>query len=225
MSSKQLAANRRNAQKSTGPRSVEGKARSSQNALKTGLYAQAMIIGPEELTQFQELEAQFTAEYHPTTPTARSLVDQLIHCEWMLRRFRWLEQEVWKVAINRLGPGERARISPCGYGYTDSPDISRLYRQRAAVARMQRDTLAELRRLQPVDPPTTSPQNGFVPSNHSAPAADPSDPQPESNLIASDTTAETQPPNFRLQLRSAFSSAGQGARGTAVPKPCLAGKG
>jgi hypothetical protein len=224
-SQKQLAANRRNAQKSTGPRSVEGKARSSQNALKTGLYAQAMIIGPEELTQFQELETQFTAEYQPATPTARSLVDQLIHCEWILRRFRWLEQEVWKVAINRLGPGERARISPCGYGYADSPDISRLYRQRAAVARMLRDTLAELRRLQPVDPPTTSPQNGFVPSNHRTPTADPTNPQPEENLIASDTTPETQPRDFRLQLSSAFCAAGQEARGTAVPKSCLAGKG
>jgi hypothetical protein len=40
---KQRAANRRNAQKSTGPRSVEGKAVSSQNALKSSIDAKSQV--------------------------------------------------------------------------------------------------------------------------------------------------------------------------------------
>lgn len=176
MSQKQLAANRRNAQQSTGPRSVEGKARVSQNALKTGLYAQGIVIGTELGSKLEELEAQFTAEYHPTTPTERSLVDQLIHCEWMLRRFRWVETEVWKVAVKRLGSSEMANISPIGYAYSDNPSISRVYRQRAAIHKMYRETIAELRRLQSLDPQPTSPSNGFVPSTSPQPSD--ADPQP-----------------------------------------------
>jgi hypothetical protein len=197
-SQKQLAANRRNAQRSTGPRSVEGKVRASQNALKTGLYAQGIVIGAELGSKLEELEAQFTAEYHPTTPTERSLVDQLIHCEWMLRRFRWVETEVWKVAVKRLGSSEMANISPIGYAYSDNPSISRVYRQRAAIHKMHRETLAELRRLrtpdpepepqpvadtapQPIDPTPPSPQIGFVPSNQPDSLA-PSPPTPGPSL-------------------------------------------
>src|ERR1044072_4460350 len=71
----QIAANRRNAQHSTGPRSVEGKARSSRNALKTGLYCPGIIIGKESPVQLIQLEAAYTAEYAPATPTERALVD------------------------------------------------------------------------------------------------------------------------------------------------------
>ena len=49
MSSKaQIAANRRNAQKSTGPRSVEGKAKSRMDALKTGIYAEQIVVHASE---------------------------------------------------------------------------------------------------------------------------------------------------------------------------------
>ena len=45
---KQIEANRLNAQKSTGPRSVEARAVSSQNALKTGIDALSLIIRGEK---------------------------------------------------------------------------------------------------------------------------------------------------------------------------------
>jgi len=171
-SDRQLAANRANARKSTGPRTPEGKARSSQNALKTGLYAEGIVIGYELSSALEELIEQFTAEYCPTTPTERSLVDQLIHCEWMLRRFRWLETEVWKVAEKRE-TAEMRQISSAGYAYTDNPAISRLYRERRSIQRMYRETLAELRRFRPApesppqttDPKTASRKNVFVPPN------------------------------------------------------------
>jgi hypothetical protein len=184
-SSKQLAANRRNAQKSTGPRTADGKARASQNALKTGLYAETILIGPERAADFDALAAEFTAEYHPTTPTVRSLVDQLIHCEWMLRRLRRIEREVWKLADAAVSDHFRA-ISSEGRAYTHDQHaaLDRLYRQRAAIARTQRQTLLELRRLcdtqadpptdpppQPIDAKTTSIENGFVPSKPILPAA------------------------------------------------------
>ena len=51
-SERQLAANRLNAQKSTGPRTLEGKARASQNAFKTGVHAESQIIRGETAEAF-----------------------------------------------------------------------------------------------------------------------------------------------------------------------------
>ena len=57
--SKQNQANRQNAQRSTGPRSVEGKAASRFNALKTGIDAQAQVIPGEDPDQLADLVAAY----------------------------------------------------------------------------------------------------------------------------------------------------------------------
>ena len=52
----QLAANRANAQFSTGPRTPEGKARVSRNAVKHGLNSSKLFVRagePEDFTNFQ----------------------------------------------------------------------------------------------------------------------------------------------------------------------------
>ena len=164
---KQIAANRRNAQRSTGPRSVEGKARSSRNALKTGLYCPGIIIGKESTTQLQELEAAYTAEYAPATPTERALVDSLIHYEWLLRRYRWLETEVWRSTLDRMTAHQREE-SWTGNAFMDQPSIARIHRLRNQTQRLYHETLDKLRELQS-DPPqlventSDSSEIGFVP--------------------------------------------------------------
>jgi hypothetical protein len=143
----QIAANRRNAQKSTGPRSAEGKAASSRNALKTGLYCPGIVIGHESIGQLQELEAQFTAEYLPSTPTERALVDTLIHLEWMLRRYRWLETETWHATQDQITSAQM-QSTWTGHAFIAQPAISRIHRLRNSTQKAFRETLAELRSLQ-----------------------------------------------------------------------------
>jgi len=143
----QIAANRRNAEKSTGPRSAEGKAASSRNALKTGLYCRGIIIGKENPQQLDELEAAFTAEYAPATPTERSLVDSLVHLEWMLRRYRWLESEVWYATLDLLTPDKR-EATWTGHAFIDHPAISRIHRLRTATQRSFHETVTKLRAIQ-----------------------------------------------------------------------------
>jgi hypothetical protein len=144
---KQIAANRRNARKSTGPRSAEGKAAASRNALKTGLYAGGIIIGHESSVQLETLEAQFTAEYKPSTPTERALVDTLIHLEWMLRRYRWLETETWHATQDQLTAAQM-ESTWTGHAFIAQPAISRIHRLRNSTQKAFRETLAELRSLQ-----------------------------------------------------------------------------
>src|SRR4051794_31061869 len=92
---KQFAANRRNAQKSTGPRTPEGKAAASRNALKTGIDAQAETMLPfEDPAKLEALTRDYYDRFHPGTPEQRCLVDVLISGEWQLRRFRAIEGQI-----------------------------------------------------------------------------------------------------------------------------------
>src|ERR1051325_7660034 len=119
----------------------------TETPLETALYAPGIVIGYENVMNLEELERQFTADPPPATPTERSLVDSLIHIEWMLRRYRWLETEVWKAACLELPPDARTRSWP-GHAFVLQPAIGRIHRLRAAAHRGFRETLAQLRRLQ-----------------------------------------------------------------------------
>src|SRR5580765_6380030 len=82
----QINANRRNAQKSTGPTTPEGKARSSLNALKSGIDAWSNIIPGEDPAELEALTAAFVLHFHRSDPNQLSLVDTLISAEWTQRR-------------------------------------------------------------------------------------------------------------------------------------------
>jgi hypothetical protein len=82
----QVTANRANAQSSTGPRSVEGKAASSRNSLKLGLYAKSVIIPGEDPADLEELTTQFFEEFDPATAVEEHLVQAMVHAVWMQRR-------------------------------------------------------------------------------------------------------------------------------------------
>src|SRR6516225_5050143 len=91
---KQIQANRRNAQKSTGPRTAEGKAVSRFNALKTGIDAETHVVLPfEDPKDLEDLTVEYYDRFAPDTPEQRCLVDALISDEWSLRRFRSVEGE------------------------------------------------------------------------------------------------------------------------------------
>jgi hypothetical protein len=93
---KQIEANRLNAQKCTGPRSAEGKAKSSQNALKTGLNAKSEVISTESRDEYETLIAEYYGRYNPATPEERCLVDDLIKSEWLGRRYMAASAAIWE---------------------------------------------------------------------------------------------------------------------------------
>jgi len=92
---KQIHANRQNAQKATGPRTPEGKARSSQNAFKTGIDSKSEVIPTESRTEYEELIASFRAFYMAANPEEASFVDALIRHEWLSRRYICIESAIW----------------------------------------------------------------------------------------------------------------------------------
>ena len=64
MNDNRVAANRRNALRSTGPKSEAGKKRSRLNAVKHGVYSK-IIIDPDEAIQLKNIYLDLIAEYHP----------------------------------------------------------------------------------------------------------------------------------------------------------------
>ena len=86
----QQRANRRNAQKATGPKTIEGKQISAQNALRHGLYSQEIIIDSphlkEDKEEYDSLLASFIEELQPQTAFQQCLVLRIVNCFWRSRR-------------------------------------------------------------------------------------------------------------------------------------------
>jgi hypothetical protein len=80
---KQLAANRANAKRSTGPKTKNGKARSKRNAVKHGLAAkQAILIEGEDPEDFEALSEDLIAKHRPSSAFAHELVMQIAVTTW-----------------------------------------------------------------------------------------------------------------------------------------------
>src|SRR6267378_6505994 len=93
-SPERLAANAANAQHSTGPRTPEGQARSSQNARTHGLSARDLIVAPNETKEFEELLNDYQTEVQPQGAIQQTLFDELVGAAWNLRRVRRIEVQL-----------------------------------------------------------------------------------------------------------------------------------
>ncbi|MBN1393138.1 MAG: hypothetical protein JW947_10095 [Sedimentisphaerales bacterium] len=79
-------ANRLNAQKSTGPRTPQGKAVASQNSLKHGLLAERDVIALESQADFDLYRKQILDELKPVSPMESVLADRIVTLSWRLKR-------------------------------------------------------------------------------------------------------------------------------------------
>jgi hypothetical protein len=92
---KQIDANRRNAQKTTGPRSAQGKAASRANSLKTGLYTRSRVIAGEDPAELRALADRYFLRWEPATPEESFLVATLVDSDWLLRRYSLADAQIW----------------------------------------------------------------------------------------------------------------------------------
>src|SRR2546429_2713518 len=83
---KQIEANRRNAPRSTGPITPEGKLRSRRNAVRHGLTAETVIGALEDTDDYKAFEAAVIADYDAQSAVERELVLRLASLLWRIRR-------------------------------------------------------------------------------------------------------------------------------------------
>lgn len=100
-SERQIASNRLNALKSTGPRTLEGKAVSSANATVHGLTSRrSYLLDCECASEFQALRDSLEAHYQPQGPTEVLLVDTLAITFWRLARIPRFEAMLLQALSN-----------------------------------------------------------------------------------------------------------------------------
>jgi hypothetical protein len=87
----QIQANRSNAQKSTGPRTAEGKERASRNALKHGLLAREAVIQGEDPAEFELFREGMLEELAPAGTVETMLAQRVVSLSWRLRRAERLQ--------------------------------------------------------------------------------------------------------------------------------------
>jgi hypothetical protein len=133
------SANADNARLSTGPRTEEGKARSSQNTRKHGLTAAQLIIAAEDREEFEDFHAQLQTDIRPEGALQQILFDQLVASAWNLRRIRRMEAELTASAASYRD-------------ILDNPELTakldRLARHQTRVERTFHRSLRELKSLQ-----------------------------------------------------------------------------
>ena len=105
----QIEANRRNARKSTGPTTEEGKQRSRCNAVRHGLTAETVIGALEDAQDYQAFEAAIVADYDAQSAVERELVLRLASLLWRLRRATTVETGLFEMQADQLREFKLAR--------------------------------------------------------------------------------------------------------------------
>jgi hypothetical protein len=109
---RQIEANRRNAQLSTGPVTEGGKKRSRQNAVRHGLTAETVIDALEDAQDYAAFEMAVTADYDAQSAVERELVLRLASVLWRLRRATNIESGLFKIQARHLLQFRQNRRAP-----------------------------------------------------------------------------------------------------------------
>ena len=140
----QINANRANAQKSTGPRSLEGKSASRFNAVKHGMDAASIVIPGEDPEAYDSLVAQYLIEYRPQSASESFHVDTMIRADWQKRRLETVEADLFRTIMTESPDNSLATVL-----LAETPAsklLLRIQRQIAAFERTWHRANTELRR-------------------------------------------------------------------------------
>src|SRR5499425_1519953 len=109
---RQIEANRRNARKSTGPITGEGKQHSRCNAVRHGLTAETVIGALEDAQDYKAFEATIIADYDAQSAVERELVLRLASVLWRLRRATTMETGLFEIQAEHLHNNRQSQQLP-----------------------------------------------------------------------------------------------------------------
>lgn len=144
---KQIAANRLNAKRSTGPTTPAGKARSAMNALQSGIHAESLVLPDEKLEDLRALIAEYYVFHTPLTPVARAAVDNLIRAEWLSRRLARIDTQILIDEIGTFsGPYPACTTSQA---FTTCETVNQVQRRITATDHLYHRNLKVYQAMQP----------------------------------------------------------------------------
>jgi hypothetical protein len=144
---KQIAASRLNGWKSNGATTSEGKARIVAANLKSGVFAESEILPWEDAKSLDRLEAEYYDYHRPASPEARLLLDDLILCEWTLRRLRRADSNLWAYSAKEAYRPDPDYAPAQAFKYSDKTFARLQHRLNATRLAIHR-TLKDLRNLE-----------------------------------------------------------------------------
>jgi len=227
---KRAEAARINGAKSRGPKTPEGKARSSQNSLKHGAYSRcALLLANEEAPVFDSFRDAFLAKFQPADPVETSLVDEMVFARWRMRRYWFAQDATIDLELIRQIPfieqefdhiSEPGRLSRAITTLVDdSGSLDFLHRVESRCNRQFHRALKDLLHLQSQrTPPSTNSKTPEIKNDESNPS--PTQPSPDQQPMPTATahfrdmpafadspalSHPPQPPNPRPRLRAAAS--------------------
>ena len=154
----QIAANRRNSQKSTGPRTVEGKKRASLSALRHGMTAKTVVLPHESESDYQEIRAALIEDYAPANSQELMLVDQIAAGYWRTIRARRFETAMFDNHLRTkkrelemdMNPDPAKDDEGCAVilQVTDPEELKNYFRYDATISRDYYRAIATLEKMQ-----------------------------------------------------------------------------
>jgi len=169
-----LAANRANSLLSTGPRTEDGKRKSSLNAVKTGLTGVTVLLSSDDAIEYQRHIAAYQNEFQPAGLEESELVQSLADISWRLRRIPALEMAIYaKGSIefadqfeDQEDPAVRRSLTELHTHLVYEKQLRNLQLQEARLVRRREKETAEVRRLQAERKQHEQEANGFEFSTH-----------------------------------------------------------
>ena len=170
-SSRKAAANRKNALKSTGPTTPQGKRRVAQNAVRHGFFSQCLLVkhpdGKEDEGEYAAFYAALRKHYEPMDWLEELWVEKIAVWSWRLRRLircesgqisKALADHGYEIQQSKAADSENSGIAPLANPEMDAmtdhlflpsnEDLERLLRYEAMISRQLNHAIAELERLQ-----------------------------------------------------------------------------
>jgi hypothetical protein len=152
---RKAAINRENAQLSTGPVTDAGKAKSSLNALKSGLTGRTVLLSTDDAAQYQTHIQSYEEHFQPMGPEEQALVQSLADTSWRLARIPGLEMAIYAQGriefadeFEEQDEAVRPALIEAQTYLAYEKQIRNLHLQEARLVRRREKETAELRRLQ-----------------------------------------------------------------------------
>jgi len=157
------------AQHCTGPRTPEGKAISSRNSLKLGLYAQTPILPGENPEELAQLTLDWETQFRPVGPYETALLHAVVRAYWFVQRYHRIEAEVINARYATMEEPSDTALGEIFIADAEGPNLlEKIFRRQQSADRQFHRALKDLRAAQQErlsQPP--------IPIEINAPAPDP----------------------------------------------------
>jgi hypothetical protein len=148
VSEKQLEANRRNARKSTGPKTAEGKSNSSRNNLRHGLTGHISLLPTEDREAHDTFCNELIESFHPETPMERQLAQSIAEVNWRLNRAVAIENNMFALGHQHERRELQVALGDARTFQSHAADFNLLTTYEQRINRSMQRNLKLLRELQ-----------------------------------------------------------------------------